>query len=122
MELSSQRVVLMKRQFPVMARKRDRSPTDKKSVIMERHIWAALKTIADVTNEAHALLKGETKESINDQMKQAAQERIESFIEQFGPLPTEQTSKAEREAYVQRVAKYVEASVNRNFAELNSKH
>lgn len=88
------------------------APTKKKSVMLGVHVWEAIVELMRLTNEAYALMGGESKSSLSDQLELAVVERIEDFVEQFGPLP-DSSDEVRRAAYVKKIADFTLAQLRK---------
>lgn len=102
-----------------MARKRRvKGATDQRKITLPMHVWTLLEEACLLHTEAYrvnaaelGVKRGSTTYSVSDGIETGVALFLNSLREDFGPMPTEESSKSEREAWVKRLAAQIKKDV-----------
>jgi hypothetical protein len=96
-------------------RRRLKGATEQRKITLPQHVWDLLAHVADLHTEAYALNNGSTQFTVSDLLESGAEMFLLSLREEFGNVPDKDSTKAERAAWVKRLADSISKQILEDF-------
>jgi hypothetical protein len=96
-------------------RRRVRGATEQRKITLPLHEWELLDWIAELHTDAYRVNGGKTRFTASDGVESGVELLAHSLRDDIGPLPTAESSKAEREAWVKKLGEQMRKDLMEQF-------
>lgn len=104
------------RRAAAMAKKRRvKGATAQRKITLPSHVWTLLDDAASLFTDAYKANNGATKFTVSDAIESGVEMFLLSLREDLGPIPTDETSRGERQAWVAKLAEKIRADILEEF-------